>query len=920
MKNFKEKELEHYWVPSHPSGSHRAGLSGAAGGTAPSRVQVWDSRVRRILRRASDVAATEGVWKLACKATRRVKVHAANFTTHKLAVWRSQGHVGAGVNHGAVDVAQAMVSFCLTPVEAERLSVLAPRIVLVAELTLPQCAKYRVWQRKEQLLSLGWQVEVVDWRETQQALAALQVCTRVVFYRVPAFENVRSLVAEAHALGLAPAWEVDDLIFSEKEYLCNSNIQSLSVLERREILAGVRLFRACLLACGRGIASTPALAAAMRQAGVGSVAVIENALDQQTLDIARDIRNGFVKDHEIWREIRIVYGSGTRTHDADFRQAAAGIFAAMQADPRLSLHIVGDLTLPPCFATMGTRVCQHAGRDYAAYMAMLAQADITLAPLEATLFNDAKSAIKFLEAAVLGVPAICSRRDALARVVRSGRNGILADTAEDWRTAILKLAGSARLRRKLGQQARYDALALYGPDAITTRQVLPVFGASPAQPVSDVRVMCVNVYYAPRSFGGATRVAEEMAARLAQRAGMSVSVFTTRPDMPARGHACVRYVADGVDVLASAALPDAAAGVEALDSRQATEDFTRWLAAVRPNVVHVHAVQGLGLGWADVCQQHGIPYVLTLHDAWWLCSRQFMVQANGQACPQRVIDLDVCQTCLPGTLGLAQRARRMRAVLEGAALLLAPSETHRAFYVANGIAPERIRVNRNGFQWPVTPRPPRIAGQVLRFGYVGGAEDIKGFGLLRAAFESMQRGDWELVLVDNKSALGFPPLQAGAWSVQGTVRVVPAYTPATMDDFFDGIDVLLFPSQWQESYGLTVREALARSVWVVATAPGGQAEDITAGVNGTLIPMDGQPETLRNAVESVLDFLSNRPATPNPDMGRLCTFEQQAEELGGWLEEVAHKAGSQSAQSSGAAGGAAGRNPWTTLSAVAASA
>ncbi|MGZ7144661.1 hypothetical protein ACXWOO_09860, partial [Streptococcus pyogenes] len=92
--------------------------------------------------------------------------------------------------------------------------------------------------------------------------------------------------------------------------------------------------------------------------------------------------------------------------------------------------------------------------------------------------------------------------------------------------------------------------------------------------------------------------------------------------------------------------------------------------------VHVHAVQGLGLGWADVCQQQGIPYVLTLHDAWWLCGRQFMVQANGQACPQRVIDLDVCQTCLPGKLGLAQRARRMRAVLEGAALLLAPSETH----------------------------------------------------------------------------------------------------------------------------------------------------------------------------------------------------------------------------------------------------
>jgi len=62
--------------------------------------------------------------------------------------------------------------------------------------------------------------------------------------------------------------------------------------------------------------------------------------------------------------------------------------------------------------------------------------------------------------------------------------------------------------------------------------------------------------------------------------------------------------------------------------------------------------------------------------------------------------------------------------------------------------------------------------------------------------------------------------------VRGKLSIVPAYTQDGMDDFFAGIDVLLFPSQWKKSFGLTVRVALARDVWVIATEGGGPAEAI----------------------------------------------------------------------------------------------
>ena len=131
---------------------------------------------------------------------------------------------------------------------------------------------------------------------------------------------------------------------------------------------------------------------------------------------------------------------------------------------------------------------------------------------------------------------------------------------------------------------------------------------------------------------------------------------------------------------------------------------------------------------------------------------------------------------------------------------------------------------------------------MLRFGYVGGAEIVKGFPQLRAAFEGLARSNWELVLIDNTLNLGFASIDVRDWRHSGSVVAEPAYSQEGLDAFFESIDVLVFPSQWKESFGLTVREALARDVWVIATDCGGPGEAIADGVNGNLLPMDGRHE------------------------------------------------------------------------------
>ncbi len=767
---------------------------------------------------------------------------------------------------------------------AARPGLLSPQILIVAELSVPQCAKYRVWQKKELFERLGWSCRVVGWREIDHVTTALQLCTQVIFYRVPGEPAVLSLIAEARRVGLDPWWEVDDLIFDEALYRRNSNLLTLEPALRREVLKGVAAYRVAMLACGRCIASTASLAACMEAAGVAETRVVENALDNETLEVAAGLR-ALRRPAPDDGPVTIVYGSGTKTHDADFACAAPAILALMHRHQRLRLRIVGDLSLPPGFDAVAARVEEIAGTNYRAYLGLLAEADIAIAPLEDTVFNDAKSNIKFQEAAILGIASVCSPRQSFRDVVVPGHNGLLADDEAQWEQALQQLVDDPSLRRRLGAQGLADVLERYAPDRIAHDQLAAVAGLPQHVSHGPLRVLSANIFFPPQSFGGATVVAQELAARLHRTSGVELCVFTSRPAIDGRPASLLRYDWDGIPVFATS-LSAASDQVVQLDNPSMVATFGHLLDALRPDVVHAHSIQGFGASILRLAAERGIPYVVTLHDAWWLCDRQFMVRGDNRYCFQTRIDLRVCQNCLPHAHHLGERMRIMTSALDGAALLLSPSGSHRGLYLANGTAPERIRVNRNGIRLPEAARTPRQPGMPLRFGFVGGAEPIKGFHLLRKAFERLDRSGWELVLVDNTLNLGFRSVDVSAWKVEGTLTVVPAYTQDGLDEFFDRIDVLLFPSQWKESFGLSVREALARNVWVIATDGGGQSEEIVDGVNGRLIPLDGRMDGLLEAVSELLLVPERLDNFRNPHAGSIASYDDQAAELLGILREV----------------------------------
>ena len=74
---------------------------------------------------------------------------------------------------------------------------------------------------------------------------------------------------------------------------------------------------------------------------------------------------------------------------------------------------------------------------WTALPAVLRDLDVNLAPLTpGSRFNEAKSAIKWLEAALVGTPTVASPTEPFREAIEHGRNGLLATTPDDWVAAI----------------------------------------------------------------------------------------------------------------------------------------------------------------------------------------------------------------------------------------------------------------------------------------------------------------------------------------------------------------------------------------------------------------------------------------------------------------------------------------------------
>lgn len=393
-------------------------------------------------------------------------------------------------------------------------------------------------------------------------------------------------------------------------------------------------------------------------------------------------------------------------------------------------------------------------------------------------------------------------------------------------------------------------------------------------------------------------------ARALQALGHEVLVLSAVHDLAAEPYALRRRRHEGVDV-AEVVNVHHQGTLEATYLDEGVDRAARTvLEEFSPQVVHLQHLLNLSAGIVAEGRRSGARVVLTLHDYWLSCPRDGLrMRADLGLCAS--MDHGVCAGCLRDSpylvpplqrrLGAAarraglgaqlhrlhaaapravertllwlrrgagegpqrlaeamdRRALRLRAALEGVDSFLAPTEFVRARAIEFGIPPDRIH------HWPLGavpgPARPRRAGPRRRLGFVGTVSPHKGVHVLVQAFGGL---DDPGLTLDVHGSLTVHPSYAEDLrrrsSSDPRIRFHGAFAEGEQPRILAALDLLVLPSLWWENSPLSVLEALAAGLPVVASDTGGVPELIAGTGWGLLVP-PGDVAALREALAAVAE-------------------------------------------------------------------
>jgi glycosyltransferase involved in cell wall biosynthesis len=742
-------------------------------------------------------------------------------------------------------------------------------VAIVGTLSQPQCRLYRIDQKIEHLETAGFRVTLYDWgKDISHFLSQIFSFDAVIFYRLPAWAPVIFAIQKAKELGVVTLYDIDDFIFGEKDY--PDSLESFGGLitskEWVELKMGGPFYRHAISLCDFAIASTRPLADEMAKlVGTGRAFVHRNAfgrVHELQASIRPEARRG--------DKITIFYGSGTKSHKGDFQELVEPGLVEMvrRYGDKISIVLVGYNVMSERLNSIGANLkLIEPNWDIATYWSLLRSADINIAVLKQTPMADCKSEIKWMEAAMFAVPSIVSGTATYREVIEPGITGLICDTADEWTAALDFLVANSSSRRSIGLEAQRRVRDRYNIPVMAENlskifESITVFSPTVTAPPT---VLIVNVFYPPQALGGATRVVHDNVKHLSSVYGedVHIEVFTTAVGGE-RDYEISCYVQDGVRVTA-VSRPT----LDAIETR-ITDDgmeriFGNFIDSVRPSVVHFHCIQRLSTSIVTAVRKRKIPYLITVHDGWWISDFQFIVDDNGEPALYDYLNLALLEN---------ERARitQLRPLLFGASKVLAVSEKFADLYRDCGV-PNVLAVANGVSNFPEVRRTGSVDGRV-RLGFIGGASRHKGYHLIKYALLGRNFEHLRLTVVD--AALVSGDSRSEVWNTT-PVDFLPKYPESQVGELYATIDVLLAPSVCVESFGLITREALQCGCWVIASDRGSIGECVTGGYNGYVIDVSDADDLIRALSE--IEKNPQRYLSPPPEAVPFRTAAEQADEL-----------------------------------------
>ncbi len=336
------------------------------------------------------------------------------------------------------------------------------------------------------------------------------------------------------------------------------------------------------------------------------------------------------------------------------------------------------------------------------------------------------------------------------------------------------------------------------------------------------------------------------------------------------------YVAYGTQNPALQSVLQIANPAAARAVRRAVADF-------RPDVA-LAAMFEMHLSPSALSALGSVPLVLGIHYYKPICPNGLKLRADDSVCtvPQGL----VCWQggCFPAVHWLRDRLRyaRIARAVDRASAVTACSRWMQRALASQGIvaewAPMPVQPPSAGFvrapaRDPVVVCVGRLAREkgvdtLLRALLLARAESpslrlrIVGDGPLRPALEGLARDLGIAGAVEFTGWLPFPQVEramADAWA-------------------------LAVPSRWAEPFGLTALEAVVRRVPVIASATGGLAETVEAGVSGALFP-NGDVTALARCLSAVATGQLLREGVPD-EWARRKQREHDVARHMAWLRDL----------------------------------
>ena len=229
---------------------------------------------------------------------------------------------------------------------------------------------------------------------------------------------------------------------------------------------------------------------------------------------------------------------------------------------------------------------------------------------------------------------------------------------------------------------------------------------------------------------------------------------------------------------------------------------------------------------------------MTLHDYWGICFKNTLLKNNGNICKQGGLVCLDCREMLAGRLPLPSPVRNAHILLALRQVdrLITPSRYVAAQYAANGVPSDKITVIQNGIDLEnFAPGQRGTAG--LTLGFIGHLGKHKGLDVLLHALSLMDASNVRLLVVGTGEDAERLQTFCHERGLDPYVTFYGHVENRRIATIYQQIDVLVVPSVWPENSPVTITEAMASSIPVIASDVGGIGELVEDGVTGYLIPL-----------------------------------------------------------------------------------